>query len=74
MFVHSFVSSGLLLLAGSAFHTLRTRSLYLMRSLLAMKESSALLILMLVLCNFAFPPSIGVFGELLSIVTMLNFS
>jgi NADH:ubiquinone oxidoreductase subunit 4 (subunit M) len=69
---HRVIRRILLLLRGVRFHFLGTRILYLLRERLLLKRIITLLLLRVVVRNFALPPSLGFLGEVSSLIVGLR--
>lgn len=70
--VHGFVRRRMLFLAGRGFHLIGSRLLYFIRTLTFLKEILFFLVLGTMVNNFSIPPSLGLFGEISALATILN--
>lgn len=69
---HSFVSRLILRAAGACFHSLNTRIIYFLQESFLLKERAFLVLGCLCLRNFSIPPSVGLLGEVSSLVRGLT--
>jgi NADH:ubiquinone oxidoreductase subunit 4 (subunit M) len=60
---HRLVRGVLFMVAGSCFHYVRRRLMYLLKRVFIMKEGFAVTLILVVLRNLAIPPSLRMVGE-----------
>nr|ALO76515.1 NADH deshydrogenase subunit 4 [Chrysolagria sp. CHR01] len=71
---HGLCSSGLFCLANINYERIKSRSLYLNKSMINLIPNLSLMWFLIISSNMAFPPSLNLFGEIFMINSIISFS